>query len=110
MGMMPGMSRAMVAQQAKGEKDTLTGRVLVTENSISELEAALNYNPAQESDIYQHLGRIERCVTALINVNLTQLKGNLKEGTDRIAYLNEVIKQAESPVHRASIVHPATKQ
>lgn len=104
MGGTGGVPRSVVVMQAKGERDTLQKRVAVTQSSIKELEEALNFQ--SESSV----SRIEKCLAALINVNLIQLKGNLKEGTERVDYLNEVIKQAESPVHRASLVHPASKQ
>jgi len=94
MGMMGGgVPRAVVAQQAKGERDTLLPRIETTEKSIKILEDA-------------QTGNVEVMLQALIATNLTQLRANLKEGNDRVTYLNEVIKQAESPVHRA-IVHPS---
>jgi Asp-tRNA(Asn)/Glu-tRNA(Gln) amidotransferase A subunit family amidase len=97
----------MMTQQAKGERDTLVGRILVTESSIKELEAALEYKPVEVSGILEEsLARIERRLSAIINVNLTQLKGNLKEGAERVSYLNEVIKQAESLLHRATALAP----
>jgi ATP-dependent Clp protease ATP-binding subunit ClpA len=106
MGMVGGgMSRAMVAQQAKGEKDTLLPRIEVTEKSIKTLEEA----QARSSESSHEFVRIEILLLALIDTNLIQLKANLKEGVSRVTYLNEVIKQAESPVHRA-IVHPVSKQ
>lgn len=100
MGGTGGVPRSVVAMQAKGERDTLQKRIAVTADSVKELEDALNFQ--SESSV----SRIERCLVALINTNLIQLRGNLKEGNERVAYLNEIIKQAESPVHRANLVHP----
>lgn len=103
MGIMP-PSRDVVLKQAKGERDTLNARIAVTESSIAELESALEYAPDFEGEpaVMTHLRKIERRISSLINVNLIQLKGSLKEGQDRVAFLNEGIRQAESPIQPAA--------
>jgi hypothetical protein len=108
MGMGGGVPRSVVAMQAKGERETLLPRIETTEKSIKILEEALALSHVSELPAPRSHGHfLESLLIALINTNLTQLKANLKEGTSRVSYLNEVIKQAESPVHRASLIHPA---
>lgn len=107
MGVGPGNQRAMVQQalmQAKGERDTLKLRIATTQESIRTLEEGLPEllaNPGAPEYL------TERMLSALILTNLIQLRANLKEGTERIDYLNQAISQMESPVHKASLVHPA---
>lgn len=101
MGQSVTVNRNMLLAQAKGERDTLVGRIKITQESIETLEKSLS-EPTADT-----LYKVEAMLEALIAVNLTQLRGNLKEGTDRVTYLDEAIKQAESPVHKATLVHPA---
>ena len=104
MGVNPQMTRAMMLAQAKGERETLQARIETTEESIRTLESSLPEpgmpgNPADPNFI------VERMLTALIQTNLVQLKANLKEGRTRIAFLDQAIKQAESPVvHKATLI------
>lgn len=109
MGLGMGNQKAMMQQalmQAKGERETLRARIATTQESIKTLEAALPDGlPESGTPEYQ----TERMVIALIQTNLTQLRANLKEGTDRADYLDAAIKQAESPIKTASLVHPAQR-
>jgi chromosome segregation ATPase len=105
MGMGMGMSPADMARfqllQAKGELQTLNGRIEVTEKSIERLSGSLD-NPSENV-----LERVEGKLNALIETNLLQLRGNLAEGNERAEYLKKAISSAESPVKRALVIPPS---
>ena len=100
MGMGMGMSQAdvmrMQLMQAKAERKTLAGRIVVTKRSIEILENALPREGSRTG--------AEIMLTALINTNLEQLRANLQEGQERFDYLDKTISSAESPIKKAIIV------
>lgn len=109
MGMGGGMSPQDMMRhsilQAKGEMETLAGRLAVTRESIQILESAL----VDVSEAVSGAGGIS-LLLAMVKAQLVQLRNNEAEGEARVKYLQSSIEKAESTVKRAVIIpstHPA---
>lgn len=93
MGGTGGPSRSQIIAEAKRQIRDLEGRIAVTQDSITTLETAVTIT---ELDSRQE--RIERMLEAIINVQLTTLRGHMTEGTVKLEEMRAGVAKAESPI------------
>lgn len=93
MGGTGGPTRGQIIAEAKRQIRDLEGRVAVTQEAIITLETAITH---VELDSRQE--RVERMLEAIINVQLTTLRGHMTEGNAKLEEMKAGVAKAESPI------------
>jgi len=104
MGMMggppAGVSQKAIIAEAKRQIRDLEGRLVVTRESVTILENAV----ASGGPLDSRSERVERMLEAIIQVQLTALRGNLTEGEIKLDEMSQGVAQAESRANSGLVI------